>query len=453
MEKEKVFSIINIGCPKNLVDSEAIMGIFLNACYFYTDDLEIANVIVINTCGFIKPAKRESLEAIKGVARMKAKGQKKKIIVVGCLVQLEGKRLKELIPEIDILVDINNIPHIMDMLRAYNRKQPIAELKQESEVNWIYDGYPARVLTGKPHYSYIKIAEGCNHSCSFCIIPKIKGSYRSRSIESILREAKGLAASGVKELILISQDSSYYGLDKNKNETIVDLLRELNKVEELHWIRLLYLFPDYISEELIDVIKRGRKICKYFDIPFQHCNERILRLMKRGGNKDKYLKIINNIREAIPDASIRTTMIVGFPGETQDDFNELLSFCEEVKFDNLGVFIYYDEKKAESHNLDNKVSYKEKKLRREILLKRQMELLAEKNAKNIGKVVEAVIDDIDDSKMVLRSEGMAPEIDSVIYVNRMSTSGEFNKRDFYIGQFVRTRLINFLEYDYIGEII
>ncbi len=448
---KRVFSLINLGCPKNLVDSEVIMGILINNGFIYTDDLNIAEIIIVNTCGFIKTAKRESLETIRYVVSFKKRGVCKKIIVVGCLVQLEGNKLKELIPDIDSLISINEIPEIIDRANLRGNSYKLTDkICNISKPVWIYDGHTPRVLTGKPYYTYLKIADGCNHSCSFCIIPKIKGPYRSRNIESILKEAKGLELAGIKELILISQDCSYYGLDEGNNDLIIKLLNRLVKLKGINWIRLLYLYPDYVTDKLIDIIGNEKRICRYFDIPFQHCSENILRLMKRGGNRGKYIRLVEKIRKNIPEASLRTTLIVGFPGETDKDFEELVSFCEEAEFNNLGVFIYYDEDKADSFNLKDKITYKEKLMRKKILLEKQKEILKKINKRFIGKVVEAVIDDIKDDKIQLRYEGMAPEIDGVIYVK-----GTDIKKDkkYKVGDFVKVKLIENKGYDFLAKLM
>lgn len=449
----KIFSIINLGCPKNLVDSEAIMGIFVESGFHYTDELGIAEVIIVNTCSFIKPARKESLDIIKEVVRLKKKGVCKKIIVVGCLVQTEGMELKKRISGIDVLIGVNDIPKIMEIAGLKSVEEKALESNSiVSEPVWIYDGYPPRVLTGKPHYAYLKIADGCNHLCSFCTIPKIKGGYRSRKIESVVGEAKGLAMAGIKEMILVSQDCTYYGFESGRKNAVVKLLNKLVQISEFRWIRLLYLYPDYISDELIKIMSEKENICKYFDIPFQHCSERILKLMRRGGDKMKYFNLIDRIREKIPEASLRTTMIVGFPGETEEDFNELVDFCEKVQFDNLGVFIYYDERDADSNKLDDKIPYKEKIRRRRMLLNKQKEILSKKNEKMRGKIVNAVIDDINDEYIQLRHEGMAPEVDGMIYIRRGQRSFTLRK-DIRVGEFVKVRLLTIEGYDYVGELI
>ncbi len=436
----KKFSIISLGCFKNLVDSEAIMGQFIEKGYYFTEDLDDAEIIIINTCGFINPARTESIKAIKEAALRKRKGNCKKLIVIGCLVQRDKEKLKKNISEIDFLVGIDDIPKITNLLEQ-------KEISDYNDINripkWIYDGEGPRVLTGRSHYSFIKIAEGCNHKCSFCIIPHLKGMYRSRSIESIIKEAQGLARSAVKELILISQDTSFYGRDQGRFD-ILDLLKKLIKIKEFQWIRLLYLHPDHINGELINIISNEEKICKYFDLPFQHCNEKILKLMKRGGNKEKYLQLINEIREKIPEASIRTSLIVGFPGEGAREFDELLQFCREAQFDNLGVFIYYDEREAESYSLPLKIPYKEKILRKREILALQRELLLKKNREIIGKIFTCLIDERKGNKFQLRHQGMAPEIDSIIVAGA--------RDEYEVGDFVPVKITGARVYQFYGVI-
>lgn len=439
--KNSLFSIISLGCFKNLIDSEVIIGQLIQKGMYLTDNFNEAEIIIVNTCGFINPARKESIKTIKEIALMKKKGNCKKLIVVGCLVQRDKERLKEIIPDIDYLVGIDDIPKISDLIHKNGliKKTISYELPK-----WIYDGEAPRALTGRNHYSFIKIAEGCNHKCSFCIIPLLKGKYRSRSISSIVDEAEGLAKSGVKELILISQDTTFYG-NENGEFNLINLLKELLKIKQFKWVRLLYLHPDHLNKELIHFIAQEERICKYFDLPFQHCNEKILKLMKRAGNKEKYLNLIYEIRKEIPDASIRTSLIVGFPGESEKEFNELLEFCLQAKFDNLGVFLYYDEKEAESYSLPLKVPYQTKLIRKKEILSLQRKLLISKNKKLTERVFECIIDDKEGNKFIMRHQGMAPEIDGCI----MAKVDD----NYKIGDFVKVRIQGGRIYQLKGIII
>ena len=437
--------LISLGCSKNLVDSENILGFLIkNRGYELVEDLSIADIIVVNTCAFIGDAKEESIEAILEAAQYKQNGSLKKIIVAGCLSERYRDELIKEIPEIDAVMgtgDIDKIGEIVDSI--LDDKKPVVVGSQD----FLPNSHTERVLTTYPHTAYLKISEGCDKRCTYCIIPSLRGHLRSRSIEDIVEEARNLAKSGVKELNLLAQESTEYGLDNYKEKALAKLLKELVKVEGIEWIRTYYMYPNSITDELIEVMKNEPKICKYFDVPIQHISDEILQKMARAKSGDYIRSILGRIRGAIPDAVIRTTVIVGFPGETEEQFEELKDFIEEFKFDYVGVFKYSREEDTVAYSLPNQVPEEIKEKRWAELTNLQADIAERKNEQFIGQEVEVMIDGVSsESEYMLegRTRGQALEIDGKVLTNDGTAKA---------GDIVKVKIEQNFQYDFIGPII
>ena len=337
--------MVSLGCPKNLVDSEVMLGLAQQQGHELTRDAANAEVLIVNTCAFIDKAKQESIDTILEMAEHKKSGACRRLIVTGCMAERYRDELRAEIPEIDAVLGTGEVPEIAAAIAATIPRQVIQILRANgspagsSELpTYIYDADTPRMLATPRHYAYVKIAEGCDYKCAFCIIPKLRGHYRSRPHESIVREAQSLAARGVKELLLISQDTSFYGIDRHERGSLARLLRTLNRVDGLEWIRMLYLYPTTIADDVLDAMAESEKVCKYIDLPLQHASDSVLKRMKRPGTRMSYEKLLDRIRSRVPGVSLRTTFIVGFPGETAADFAELEDFVTTVQFDHMGVF-------------------------------------------------------------------------------------------------------------------
>lgn len=437
--------LISLGCSKNLVDSEHLIGLMVAKKGFeLTNNVEEAEVVLINTCGFIGDAKEESIQTILEIAEYKNTGNVKKIIVAGCLAQRYADELIAEIPEIDAVIgtgEIDKIEEIVDEILE-DRKAVRCD-----SFEFLANAGTERILTTNPHTAYLKISEGCNRRCTYCIIPQLRGDLRSRTIEDIVEEAKALAESGVRELNLLAQETTEYGIDLYKKKALPDLMKELVKVEGIEWIRTYYMFPNSITDELIEVMKNEPKICKYFDIPIQHISGRILQNMARAKSGDYIKGILNKIRAEIPEATLRTTVIVGFPGETEDDFQELKEFIEEFKFDYVGVFKYSREEGTVAYDLDSQVPEEIKERRWAELTNLQAEIAEKKNKDMIGQVIEVMIDGISsESEFMLegRTRGQALEIDGKV----LTTDGTAKQ-----GEIVKVKIEQNFEYDYIGAIV
>src|SRR5918992_2873931 len=357
--------MVSLGCPKNLVDSEVMLGLAQQHGHHLTRDAADADVLVVNTCAFIDKAKQESIDTILEMAEHKKTGACTRLVVTGCMAERYRDELKAQIPEIDAVLGTGEVPSIVQAIggaaskdAAYVpllRSNGTAVTGDSRLPTYIYDAETPRLLATPRHYAYIKIAEGCDYKCSFCIIPKLRGHYRSRPVEAIVREARSLAARGVRELILISQDTTFYGRDLGEGAALPTLLRELNKVEGIDWIRLLYLYPTTITDEILDAMAECDKVVKYIDLPLQHAADAVLRRMKRPGTGSGYLRLLDRIRERVPGVSLRTTFIVGFPGETDAEFEQLCGFVRSVGFDHVGVFTYSHEEGTTAHDFDDDV--------------------------------------------------------------------------------------------------
>ncbi|SKC74001.1 30S ribosomal protein S12 methylthiotransferase RimO [Maledivibacter halophilus] len=442
--KEKVY-LETLGCSKNQVDSEIMLGILNKHGFSLASDVDKADVIIINTCGFIESAKRESIDTILGLAQMKEFGKCKILIVTGCLAQRYSKELSEEIPEVDVFLGTTNFNEIAQIINKTinNKERVVYTVSADKALE--YD--LPRILTSPSYSAYLKIAEGCDNCCTYCIIPKLRGRYRSRPIEKIVKEAKNLSEMGVKELIIIAQDITRYGIDLYGNYQLVRLLEELSSIEKIKWIRLQYSYPDIISDELIDLISSNNKICKYIDIPIQHCNDEILKKMNRRTTKAHILKVIKKLRNKVPNISLRTSLIAGFPGETDEQFKELYDFVKDVKFDRLGVFTYSMEENTPAAQLPNQISEEVKESRRDKIMLIQRDISLKKNMDKIGKLYDILIEEKVENENVYigRTEFDAPEVDGVVYLN--------SDTEISIGEFVRAKITDALEYDLIGEVV
>lgn len=442
---------VSLGCPKNLVDSEVMLGMAEKEGHEITADASQADVLVVNTCAFIDRAKQESIDTILEMAELKKQTAGRKLIVTGCLAERYRDELKKEIPEIDAVYGTGEVPDFVQGLApgvkplTLHRKSPVFGVDLP---NYIYDADTPRKRVTPGHYAYVKIAEGCDYKCAFCIIPKMRGHYRSRSIDSIVQEAKQLAAQGVKELLLISQDTTFYGIDRGERGALPKLLRALNEVDGIEWIRLLYLYPTTINSEVIDAIADLDKVVKYIDLPLQHASDAVLKRMKRPGTRASYKRLLDNIRDRIPNVALRTTFIVGFPGETAEDFGELESFIEEMRFDHVGVFTYSHEEGTTAFDLKDDVPAATKKKRQERLMSRQREIVTQRQQSRLGEKTRLVVDgQSPEHELVLqgRLPGQAPEIDPVVYLTDCDPSA-ISK-----GSFIDVQIVGSQDYDLVAR--
>jgi ribosomal protein S12 methylthiotransferase len=422
---------LSLGCPKNLVDGEVMLGLAEQAGHEITADSASADVLVVNTCAFIDAAKQESVDAILEMAQRKRDGRCARLVVTGCLAERYREELQKEIPEIDAVLGTGEVPDIVTALEAggrrpeagqqvtFFRSRPAVRGPRPPAPTYIYDADTPRRLTTPKHFAYVKVAEGCDYTCSFCIIPTLRGAYRSRPAESIVREARALAARGVKELILISQDTTFYGIDRGERGTLARLLRELNGVDGLEWIRLLYLYPTTITSETLDAMAECDKVCQYIDLPLQHASGDVLRRMRRPGNRGMYEALLSGIRKRMPSVTLRTTFIVGFPGETEREFDELCGFVREIGFDHVGVFIYSHEEGTRAHTYPDDVTPRIKRQRRDRLMSLQRERVERRQRARVGERVRVLVDGPSPEHPLVvqgRLAGQAPEIDPVVYL-------------------------------------
>jgi ribosomal protein S12 methylthiotransferase len=423
---------VSLGCPKNLVDGEVMLGLAREAGHVITANAEDADAIVINTCAFIDRAKEESVNTILEMARLKRDGQCRRIVVTGCLAERYRDQLKAEIPEIDVCLGTGEVPEIVGAIAGqptpmtlFRSRDALARSSAPehpgAHITYLYGADTPRVLTTPSHFAYVKIAEGCDYTCAFCIIPTLRGKYRSREADAVVREAEQLASQGVKELLLISQDTTFFGIDKGRRGALADLLRRLNDVSGLEWIRLLYLYPTTITNDVLLAMAECPKVCKYIDLPLQHASADVLRRMRRPGNRETYDKLLARIRRTVPDVTLRTTFIVGFPGETETDFAELMDFVRDTQFDHVGVFTYSHEEGTRAHGLDDDVPAKLKKARRDAVMRLQKQIVTARLKTRRGDHVRVMVDGVSpDSDLVMtgRLEGQAPEIDAQVYFDQ-----------------------------------
>jgi ribosomal protein S12 methylthiotransferase len=447
-KKTPKVGFVSLGCPKNLVDSEVMLGTLARQGYSITARKEDADVIVVNTCGFIDTAKKESIDTILEMAELKAQGNCKKLVVAGCLAERYRSEIQKEIPEIDFIFGPDELGRILEAVQLDSSSIPevsIDALYSSREIPTI-----PRILTTPAHMAYLKVSEGCDHVCTFCAIPSFRGRFRSRPIADLVAESQRLADQGVRELIIVSQDTMAYGKDLGLTNGIAALLRSLLKIGGLKWIRFLYCYPNMVSDELVRLVAEEQRLCKYFDIPFQHASRHILERMKRGGHRETYERQIEGIRKAMPEVGLRTSFIVGFPGETQSDFQEILTFSKNVGFDNVGVFLYSDEEGTGAFDLDQKVSRTIAVRRRNALMKEQAKISKARLRRMIGRTVEILLEgESDESDLLLqgRMESQAPEIDGHVLIN------DAGERQLSAGQFYDVEITDSLEYDLIGRVI
>ncbi|MBU3135702.1 30S ribosomal protein S12 methylthiotransferase RimO [Clostridium gasigenes] len=439
MEKYKV-GMISLGCDKNRVDSELMLG-SINKHYEITNDPKNADIIIVNTCGFIEKAKQESIDTILEMAEYKQKHKCKMLIATGCLIQRYGDELMESMPEIDILMGVNDYMKIHKLIMDFIKEEKRVRVTNYSDDN-INEGI--RLLTTDKHTAYVRIAEGCDNFCTYCIIPKIRGKFRSRKIENIIEEVKHLRDHGVKEVILIAQDLTFYGMDIYNEKNLHKLVKEISKVEGIEWIRLLYCYPEEITEELIDEIASNPKVVKYLDLPIQHISDNILRLMARRTDKKTITDKIKRLREKVPGIVLRTSLIVGFPGETDENFTELKEFLQDYKLDNVGVFKYSREEETPAATMDNQVEEEVKATRERELMLLQKDVSKELNKLKMGRIYDTIIEGRKGKYFMGRNSEMAPEIDGLFYIN--------SKEDIKIGDIVKVKVIETLEYDLVGDV-
>lgn len=434
--------MISLGCPKNQVDAEHMLADFEEAGFEITGEISGSDVVVINTCGFIEDAKREAIDNILEVADYKASGEVKKIIVTGCLAERYREEILKELPEVDAVVGIGSNSDIVSIVKdVMNSDDAVSAFGEKC--NLPLDG--KRVLTTPEYWAYLKVAEGCSNHCTYCAIPSIRGEFRSRPIESVLEEARDLAQSGIKELIIVAQDTTRYGEDLYGEPALAKLLRELCKIESLVWIRILYCYPDRLNDELIETIASEDKICNYIDLPLQHANAEVLKSMNRHGDRKSLTELIGKLRDKIPDVSIRTTFITGFPGETPEQFEELAEFVKEIKFDRLGCFAYSPEEGTPAASLPGAVDDAEKVHRGELIMDAQYGIVIDNNKKFVGSIMRTVVDSYDPYNDVYegRTYRDAPEIDGKVFF--------VCDRALQPGDFADVKITDINEYDLIGE--
>lgn len=438
-------ALISLGCSKNLVDSEHYLGILSKRKGMeLTSELSEADIVIVNTCGFIGDAKEESIETILEVSEFKETGNLKKLIVAGCLAQKYSEEILKELPEVDAVIGTGDIDKIEKVVDEILENKKVVETKN---MTFLANANTERVLTTASHTAYLKISEGCNRACTYCIIPQMRGRLRSRSIEDIIEEAKRLVASGVREINLLAQETTEYGIDLYGDKKLAALMKELCKIEGLKWLRTYYMHPEYVTDELIEVMKSEEKICKYFDVPIQHVSDNILRNMARAKSGEQVKDVLNRIRKAIPEATIRTTLIVGFPGETEENFQELMDYVREFEFDYAGVFKYSREEDTVAYNLPNQVPEEIKEKRYAELVNLQSEIAERKNRRLLGEEIEVMIDGVSSESEYLlegRTRGQALEIDGKV----LTTDGTAKP-----GEIVKVKFEQNFEYDFVGPIV
>ena len=436
--------MVSLGCPKNQVDAEILLANFKKAGFEITADAGLADVVVVNTCGFIEDAKKESIENILEFCTLKNEGRIKCVAVTGCLAERYRDEVAAEIPEADVILGIGANADLVQAVQTVldGKKEKVTSFPNRCDLP--LEG--ARILTTLPFFAYLKVAEGCDNCCSYCAIPAIRGPFRSRAIEYVVSEAKRLAQSGVTELVLVAQDTTRYGEDLYGTSMLPRLLDELNAIEGLHWIRVLYCYPERITDELIDSIARNDKVVKYLDIPIQHCNEDVLRAMRRVGNRKTLETLIKKLRERIPGITLRTTLIAGFPGETKPQFAELCQFVKDMKFDHLGCFAYSQEDGTPAAEMPEQIDVHEKRRRAEIIMTEQSVINERRNQRMVGKTVEAVVEGYDRYAECHfgRTAADAPDIDGKLFFTAPAGTA--------VGSYVTVRIEDVLDYDLIGTV-
>ena len=439
MEKLKI-GLISLGCDKNRIDSEIMLG-SLKENFNIVNNPKDSDILIVNTCGFIEDSKQESINAILEMADYKTNHKCKLLIATGCLTQRYGTELLDLIPELDIILGVNDYDKLTESIKNFfENNKKMAHLNYSNKN--INTGN--RVLTTGEHFAYLRIAEGCNNFCTYCAIPKIRGTFRSRPMEEILEEAENLASQGIKEIILVAQDTTKYGIDIYGEKSLHVLVNKLSKIESIQWIRILYCYAEEITDEIIDEIKRNDKVCKYIDIPVQHISNRILKLMRRRGTKEQIYNNIKKMRNEIEGLTLRTSIIVGFPGETDEDFNEIVDFIKEVRFGKLGVFKYSQEEGTEAAKMDDQIDDDTKQAREQKLMVLQQDISREINSKKVGNIYKVLVEGKKEDMWHGRTYEMAPEVDGDVFFK--------SDDDIKVGDMINIKIIEALEYDLIGVV-
>ena len=439
-----VVSMVSLGCAKNLVDSERMLAALEAGGYTLTADPADAEIAIVNTCGFIQSAKEEAIDTILELAELKKTGSLKKIVVTGCLAERYKEEVAEQFPEADAVIGIGDQPEIVRVLNEITEGLRVTQFAPKNCMPLTGD----RIIATLPFMAYLKIAEGCSNGCTYCAIPAIRGKFRSVPMEDVLAEAKTLAASGVTELLVIAQDTTRYGEDLYGESRLPELLKALCKIEGFRWIRVLYCYPERISDALIDVIANEPKIVKYMDIPVQHCNDEVLKNMRRKCTAEMLRALFAKLRSRIPGITLRTTLLVGFPGETEAQFNELAEFVQEMRFDRMGCFAYSEEEGTVAARMEHQVDEDIRQHRAELLMEQQMQIAAELNAERVGTETEAVIEDYDSEAgfWLARTAADAPDIDGRLYLAGVP-------EQYAVGQYVRVRIVSTVDdYDLMGEV-
>jgi len=442
------FSIVSLGCARNLVDSEVMAGLLQQHAYEMVEEAADADVVLVNTCGFIGPAKEESIDTILDIARLKAAGKVQKLVVAGCLSQRYPDALAKELPEVDLFIGTGEVPRIAEILDQHHANT--TKRQYVGVPSYLYDHATPRLRATPPYTAFVKVSEGCDHKCAFCIIPQLRGPHRSRSIDSVLDEMMLLGQNGVKEINLIAQDLTAYGRDRKDGTTLQGLLRQIAQINGIEWIRLLYAYPNFLDPPLLEIIRDSEKICKYFDIPFQHVSKTVLQRMRRGKSGSAVREAVEKLRGAIPHLTLRTSIIVGFPGETENDFSELLDFVEETQFERLGVFKYSEEEGTAAARMTARVPEEEKERRWQELMDLQASISRKKNEALIGTIQRVMIDDVDleSGKLTGRTQAHAPEVDGVVWIERGASGDESTNLP---GDMINVQIIGALDYDLIGE--
>lgn len=439
MAKGYKVGMISLGCPKNQVDGEALLAKLAAAGYQIVNEIENSDVMIVNTCGFIEDAKREAIDTILEVAQYKEAGVISALVVTGCLAERYQDEILKEMPEVDAVIGIGANADIVKVC-----DKALCGIQTSNYPNKCYLPIDdERVLSTPSHWAYLKIAEGCDNRCSYCAIPGIRGKFRSRKMESVVEEAKSLVNRGVKEIILIAQDTTKYGQDLYGEYSLDKLLKELVKIDGLEWIRLFYCYPQRITDSLIDVIANEEKVCNYIDIPLQHSDTTVLKNMNRVGDGNDYKVLLDKMRKAIPDLALRTTFMVGFPGETDEQFENLCDFVKDMKFDKMGCFTFSPEEDTPAYDMDNQIDENVKKRRQEVLMNAQYSITEASNKNRVGNVYKVIIDSFADGKYTGRSYMDSPEIDSGIIFT--------SNKKINIGDFVNVKITDFDGYDLIGE--
>ena len=437
--------MISLGCPKNLVDSEVMLGLLARQGYELTSRAEDAEVLIVNTCSFIEPAKQESINTILDMAEYKKTGSARKLVVAGCLVERYRKEILKEIPEVDFVIGTNELERVLEACQLNGAERE----SRETAEPYLYHEFTPRILSTPSYSAYINIAEGCDHPCSFCVIPQMRGRFRSRRFESVVREAEKLAAQGVREITLVGQDTTSYGEDLGLRDGLALLLRELGKIQDLVWVRFLYCYPNRVTDTLVEAVAETPNVAKYFDIPLQHSSASVLKAMRRGSGGKHFLRMLEKIRAAVPEAALRTSMIVGFPGETEEDFQDLLSFVTEAEFDHLGVFLYSNEETCGSYGDPNQVPAAVARRRQKKLMAVQRKISRRRLREKVGRKLPVLVEGTAEETDWLfrgRLESQAPGIDGQVYIN------DFAGPEPQAGQFRWATITESSDYDLVARL-